>query len=486
MYFFSCTKEWFLSLAAMLWFCSLLKYFHASVTPSKKSTISSDLAKACIDVGFLIKEFGNHYSNNSAPTNIGVFICSTARPTGGFRADYGFVGTLDAEIRRDLDREIGVCRNSSVCRNSRALWLMLGVHDLHGDQVFVETQEPMVNAATTTSIIPVSVATATTTTVDELTLAQTLIEIKAAKPKVRGVMIQEPSETTTTTTTPAALNIQKFLAISTLPPSPLTSYSSPLPVSSPPLPASPTHPLGYRAVMIRLRTESPSTSHPLPLPSPILLPHTRASMAMIRAAAPSTYTLASRFEKPPLGTPRLLLIPVPTSSPPLLLPSTDCRADVPEVTLPPQKRLCIAPGRRYKARECSSAPTARPTRGFRADYGFVGTLDAEIRRDLDREIGYGIIDTWDEMVEDMQGTPAATDVAGLSQRMTDFVMTVRQDTDEIYRRLDDAQDDRSLMSGQLNLLRRDRRAHARTARLESEARLSCKACVQSMDASNTT
>ncbi|GJZ48747.1 hypothetical protein Tco_0602579 [Tanacetum coccineum] len=31
-------------------------------------------------------------------------------------------------------------------------------------------------------------ATATTTTVDELTLAQTLIEIKAAKPKVKGVM----------------------------------------------------------------------------------------------------------------------------------------------------------------------------------------------------------------------------------------------------------------------------------------------------------
>ncbi|GJZ43211.1 hypothetical protein Tco_0590466, partial [Tanacetum coccineum] len=81
---------------------------------------------------------------------------------------------------------------------------MFGVHDLHGDEVFVETQEPVVNAATTTSTIPVSAATATTTTVDELTLAQTLIEIKAAKPKVRGVMIQEPSETTTTTTTPAA------------------------------------------------------------------------------------------------------------------------------------------------------------------------------------------------------------------------------------------------------------------------------------------
>ncbi|GJX78074.1 hypothetical protein Tco_0324885 [Tanacetum coccineum] len=76
----------------------------------------------------------------------------------------------------------------------------------------------------------------------------------------------------------------------------------------------------------------------------------------------------------------------------------------------------------------------------------------------------------------MQGIPAMTNVAGLSQRMTDFVMTLRQDTDEIYRRLYDAQDDRSLMSGQLNMLCRDRRSHARTARLmESEARLSHEA-----------
>ncbi|GJZ18659.1 hypothetical protein Tco_0554782 [Tanacetum coccineum] len=43
----------------------------------------------------------------------------------------------------------------------------------------------------------VTTASATTTTVNELTLTQTLIEIKAAKPKVKGVMIQEPSETKT-------------------------------------------------------------------------------------------------------------------------------------------------------------------------------------------------------------------------------------------------------------------------------------------------
>ncbi|GJS55506.1 hypothetical protein Tco_0628868 [Tanacetum coccineum] len=121
-----------------------------------------------------------------------------------------------------------------------------------------------------------------------------------------------------------------LLAISTLSPSPLTSYSSalphipspplpvslPLPKSPPPLPASPTHPLGYRAVMIRLRAESPSTSHLLPLPSPIVLPHTRASMAMMIAAAPSTYILAPRSETPPSRTPSLLPIPLPTSSPP--------------------------------------------------------------------------------------------------------------------------------------------------------------------------
>ncbi|GJT00668.1 copia protein [Tanacetum coccineum] len=66
------------------------------------------------------------------------------------------------------------------------------------------------------STVEVTTVSATTTTVDELTLAQTLIEIKAAKPKVvttaatttttavtrpkaRGFVVQEPSEFTTTT-----------------------------------------------------------------------------------------------------------------------------------------------------------------------------------------------------------------------------------------------------------------------------------------------
>nr|GEX59796.1 putative reverse transcriptase domain-containing protein [Tanacetum cinerariifolium] len=183
------------------------------------------------------------------------------------------------------------------------------------------------------------------------------------------------------------------LADSVLPPvyrilsPPPQILSPPLPISSPPLPASPTYPLGYLATMIRLRAKTSSTSHLLP------------------------------SSTPPLGTPPLLPIPLPTSSPPFLLPSTSHRMDVPKITLPPRKRLCIALGQRFEVGKSSSAPTAKPTRGFIAVYRFFGTLDDEIRRDL---------------------------------------------------------------------IEKDRRAHARTARLiESEARLYCEAWVQSMDASYT-
>nr|GEU60803.1 putative reverse transcriptase domain-containing protein [Tanacetum cinerariifolium] len=261
---------------------------------------------------------------------------------------------------------------------------------------------------------------------------------------------------------PPPAEIDRLLAIPSPPPSPLSLWSSPLPqipspllpvspslpVLSPSLPTSPTYPLGYKAAMIRLRAETPSTFHPL-------------------------------------ETPPLLPIPLPTSLSPLLLPSTIHKANVLEVTLPPWKRLCIALGLRYEVTESSSTHTAKLIRGFRADYGFVATLDDVIRRDPERDVGYEIKNTWDEMFVGMPRAPA-TDETELGWKMTDFVTTVRQDTDEIYGRLDDTQDDRLLMSGQLNMLRRDRRTHACTARLmKSKARLSREAWVQSMDASDT-
>ncbi|GKB12355.1 hypothetical protein Tco_0846278 [Tanacetum coccineum] len=177
--------------------------------------------------------------------------------------------------------------------------------------------------------------------------------------------------------------------------------------------------------MIRLRAEAASTSHSLPLPPPIILSHTRPD-------APSSGT------------------------PPLHLLSTERRVDRPKVTLPPQKRLGIVLGTRYKVGESSSAATTRPARGLRADYGFVATMDREIKRDLKRDVGYRIIDSWDEIVEAMQGTPV--------------------DTDEIYTRLDDEQTRRQLLDARLNMLFSDRRTHARTARLiETKARMSREA-----------
>ncbi|GKD70704.1 hypothetical protein Tco_1324794, partial [Tanacetum coccineum] len=86
---------------------------------------------------------------------------------------------------------------------------------LNGDEVF---EEPIVNVAKTTSSTPVStvdpvttvgevVTTASATiTVNELTLAQTLIEIKAAKPKAVTTV-------TTTITTAAASTRPKVKGI---------------------------------------------------------------------------------------------------------------------------------------------------------------------------------------------------------------------------------------------------------------------------------
>ncbi|GJZ28187.1 hypothetical protein Tco_0572834, partial [Tanacetum coccineum] len=135
------------------------------------------------------------------------------------------------------------------------------------------------------------------------------------------------------------VEVARLLAISTPPSSPLSPWPSPLPqIPSPSLPLSPPSPvlsptplpspirsLGYRAAMIWMRAEAASTSHSLLLPPPFILSPTRP-------------------DAPSLGIPPPLPISVPTSSPPLLLPSASRREDRPEVTLPPRKRLGIALG----------------------------------------------------------------------------------------------------------------------------------------------
>ncbi|GKD26000.1 hypothetical protein Tco_1232214, partial [Tanacetum coccineum] len=114
-------------------------------------------------------------------------------------------------------------------------------------------------------------------------------------------------------------------------PSPSLPLSPPSPVLSPAPPPSPIRSLGYRAAMIRMRAEAASTCHSLLLLPPFILSPTR-------------------LDAPSLGILPPLSISVPTSSPPLLLPSVSRREDRPEVTLPPRKRLGIALGPGYKIR----------------------------------------------------------------------------------------------------------------------------------------
>ncbi|GKE10576.1 hypothetical protein Tco_1414127 [Tanacetum coccineum] len=112
---------------------------------------------------------------------------------------------------------------------------MFDTNDLHGDEVIVDmavgekqeqsakVDEREVNTGVEDSVVPAILVTTVgkgvTTAIDELTLAQTLIEIKAAKPKAvttatttttttrpkaRGVVVQEPIEFRTTTSSPQA------------------------------------------------------------------------------------------------------------------------------------------------------------------------------------------------------------------------------------------------------------------------------------------
>nr|GFB18488.1 hypothetical protein [Tanacetum cinerariifolium] len=127
----------------------------------------------------------------------------------------------------------------------------------------------------------------------------------------------------------------------------------------------PPHPAYRMITRISIPAPAASTSHSPPLPPPFILSPTRSD-------APSS------------GTPLLLPISASTSSPTLQLPSASRREDKPEVTLPPRKKLAG---------------------GLRADYGFVATMDREIMHDPEREVGYGITNSWDEIVEALQGAP---------------------------------------------------------------------------------
>nr|GFC83283.1 hypothetical protein [Tanacetum cinerariifolium] len=125
------------------------------------------------------------------------------------------------------------------------------------------------------------------------------------------------------------------------------------------------------------------------------------------------------LSSPLLASPPIIPIPLPIASPPLQLLSSDRRADRPEVTLPPRKRLSIVHCSGYEAGESFVAAAARPIEGRRADYGFVDSVETEIRRRRVKDIGYGIRDTWIDP-RDVAEEEAQTTLEEVNTRVTEL------------------------------------------------------------------
>nr|GFB75784.1 hypothetical protein [Tanacetum cinerariifolium] len=158
----------------------------------------------------------------------------------------------------------------------------------------------------------------------------------------------------------------------------------------------------------------------------------------------------------------ILPIPLPAASPPLQLLSSDRKADRPEVTLPPRKRLNIVHCPGYEAGESLVATAARPMEGRRADYRFVDSVEAEIRRRRAEDIGYGIRDTWIDLRD-----------------------VVEEDTQDIYGVMEDTLGRQTEIFQRVEALVDDSQYHYETGRLvDQEARCSREAWAHSIGLSS--
>ncbi|GJR72198.1 hypothetical protein Tco_0084563 [Tanacetum coccineum] len=162
------------------------------------------------------------------------------------------------------------------------------------------------------------------------------------------------------------------------------------------------------------------------------------------------------------------------------------RTDRPEITLPPRKRLGIDLGPRYEIRESSAAATTRPIGGRRADYGFVGTMDTEIRRQRAEEVGYGIRDVWVDPREAVEEVTLMT-LEGVNARVTELTAVQEQDTQDIYAVIEDTQDRQTQIYQSVETLFDDSQYHYETARLlDQEALVSREAWGCSIEVSYMT
>ncbi|GKB37017.1 hypothetical protein Tco_0881959 [Tanacetum coccineum] len=127
-------------------------------------------------------------------------------------------------------------------------------------------------------------------------------------------------------------------------------------------------------------------------------------------------------------------------SPPLLLSSTTHRDDLLEADMPLRKiaRFTVPTGM-FEVGESlfvAAAKQAGHTLSHRVDYGIVDTVDTSIRASESR---------------------AMTAIGDVNDRVTDLATNQRQDTQELYMRYKDAQNDQALLRAHVSLLTRERR-----------------------------
>nr|GEU87035.1 hypothetical protein [Tanacetum cinerariifolium] len=220
--------------------------------------------------------------------------------------------------------------------------------------------------------------------------------------------------------------------------------SSAIPIVDPILPARDTE-----ALEADEPTPTPRSPHSIIPLSQIRLRRARKTVRPKPSMSASMEACIARhatLPSPPLPVPSLPLpLPSPFTTSPTdtraslgyraavnrmraLLPSTSCRTDILEADVLPRKRAYLT----------------TPALGF--------------------EAGYGITDTWDEIVDNLMEIDPTT-LEGVDQRMIELDTTVRKRTDEFEIRFEEAQDDRAFLRARVNTLFRDRQDHHCTAML---------------------
>nr|GEZ94228.1 reverse transcriptase domain-containing protein [Tanacetum cinerariifolium] len=177
--------------------------------------------------------------------------------------------------------------------------------------------------------------------------------------------------------------------------------------------------------------------HPAPADSPAT--RLRRARKTVRPEPPMSASMEACIARhvallsPPLLVPSLPLpLPSPlTTSPtdtraPLgykaaeirmraLLPSTFHRTDIPEPDMPPRKKNCLtALALEFKIGESSAAGAARQP----------GPTESDLRRSKVEQAGYGITDTWDEIVDKMMEI-APTTLEGSTRESSAIAAHVR-------------------------------------------------------------